>query len=201
MAGYLIATMDVHDAEGYREYQAKVPALIARHGGTYTVRGGARLALEGAWPGPRLVVLEFPGFDAARAFAEDPDYAPLVKVRQATTTSRIYIVEGMPDAPPAAGFGAFLLARIATIHDPETYRGYAARVPEIIAQMGGTFLVRGGRAAGLEGAPDPGRLVLAGFRDLAAVQAFHASAAYAPLIELRHSASTGVVVGLEAYRG
>jgi uncharacterized protein (DUF1330 family) len=201
MAGYLIATMDVHDAEGYKAYQTAVPALIARHGGTYIVRGGTRVALEGEWPGERLVILEFPDYAAARAFADDPDYAPFVKVRQATTTSRIFIVEGVAGAPPATGFGAFLLARIATIHDPETYKGYAAQVPDVIARLGGTFLIRGGAAAGLEGAADPGRIVLAGFRDLAAVQNFHGSPDYAPLIDLRHSASTGVVVGLEAFKG
>ncbi|MEK9661858.1 MAG: DUF1330 domain-containing protein [Alphaproteobacteria bacterium] len=200
MAAYLVATMDVHDAEGYRTYQTEVPALIARHGGTYIVRGGERVALEGEWPGPRIVILEFPYYAAARAFADDPDYTTFIAVRQRTTTSRIFIVEGFEGAPPAAGFGAFLLASI-TVEDPETYKGYAVQVPDVITRLGGTFLVRGGKAEGLEGAPDPGRVVLAGFRDLAALQAFHGSADYAPLIELRHSASTGTVVGLEAYKG
>lgn len=200
MAGYLIATMDVHDADGYRVYQTEVPALIARHGGTYIVRGGARVALEGEWSGSRIVVLEFPDYAAAHAFADDPDYAPFIAVRQRTTTSRIFIAEGFEGAPPAADFGGFLLATI-TVEDPETYKGYAVQVPDVITRLGGTFLVRGGTAEGLEGAPDPGRVVFAGFRDLAAVRAFHGSADYAPLMDLRHSASTGVAVGLEAYRG
>ena len=200
MAGYLIATMDVHDAARYEGYKAQVPALIDKHGGRYIVRGGETVALEGQWPGPRIVVLEFPDYAAARAFAEDPEYAPVAAIRHRTTTSRVFVAEGFAGAPPAAGVGAFLLATIA-IHDPETYKGYAAQVPDVITRMGGTFLVRGGKAEGMEGAADPGRVVLAGFRDLAAVKAFHGSADYAPLIDLRHSASTGVVVGLEAFRG
>jgi uncharacterized protein (DUF1330 family) len=199
MAAYLIATMDVHDVEGYKVYQTQVPALIARHGGTYIVRGGTRIALEGEWPGPRLVVLEFPDYAAAHAFAGDPDYAPFIAVRQATTESRIVIADGIAGAPPAAGFGAFLLAAI-TVRDPETYKGYATQVPDVIARFDGTFLVRGGTAEGLEGAPAPGRIVLLGFTDLAAVQNFHGSADYGPLIALRQSASTGVAVGLEAFR-
>ena len=200
MAGYLIATMDVHDVEGYKVYQTQVPALIARHGGTYIVRGGNRVALEGDWTGERLVVLEFPDYKAARAFADDLDYAPLIAVRHATTTSRIIIAEGFAGAPPAAQFGAYLLAAI-TVEDPETYKGYAAQVPDVIARHGGTFLIRGGTAEGLEGTPNPGRIVLAGFKDLAAVRGFHGSADYAPLIDLRHSASTGMVVGLEKFAG
>jgi len=200
MAAYLIATMDVHDTEGYKAYQTQVPALIARHGGTYIVRGGARVALEGDWPGPRLVVLEFPDYAAAHGFADDLDYAPLVAVRHATTTSRIVIAEGVDGAPPAAQFGAFLLGEI-TVEDPEAYKGYATQVPAVIAAHGGTYLVRGGKAEGMEGAAAPGRIVLAGFSDIAAVQRFHGSSDYAPLIALRHRASTGVAVALEAYRG
>ena len=41
MAAYMIVNMEVKDPAAYEAYKAKVPALIARHGGEYLVRGGA----------------------------------------------------------------------------------------------------------------------------------------------------------------
>lgn len=40
MAGYVIAIIDVTNAEDYQEYARQVPATIAKYGGRYLVRGG-----------------------------------------------------------------------------------------------------------------------------------------------------------------
>lgn len=94
MTAYLIADIRVRDAERYRDYVAKVPALIAKHGGQYRVRGGAVDVLEGTWSPDRLVIIEFPDRAAALAFYDDPAYAPLKALRQAITTSAVALVEG-----------------------------------------------------------------------------------------------------------
>jgi len=94
MSTYLIANIRVNDLDRYQDYVTAVPAIIARHGGRYRVRGGAAEVLEGAWTPDRLVVLEFPDRDAALAFYEDPDYAPFKSLRQAITDSQVVIVEG-----------------------------------------------------------------------------------------------------------
>jgi uncharacterized protein (DUF1330 family) len=52
VAGYVIAIVDVTNAEGYQEYSKHVPATIAKYGGRYLVRGGRMEAREGEWPGP-----------------------------------------------------------------------------------------------------------------------------------------------------
>lgn len=200
MPAYLFATMDVHDTDAYEEYRAQVPDHIARHGGRFVVRGGERTALEGEWPAGRTVVLEFPDYAAARAFVADPAYAPVAAIRHASATSHVFIAEGLADAPAADAFGGYLLASIA-VEDPETYKGYAVQVPPILAQYGGILLVRGGRAEGCEGAPDPGRVVFIGFDDVAAVRRFHGSPEYAGPATIRRSASTGSAVALAAYRG
>ncbi len=77
MTAYLIATIDVHDAEGYEAYKSTVPALIENHGGRYIVRGGERDDVEGDWPSGRVVVLEFPHWESANASADDPAYEPV----------------------------------------------------------------------------------------------------------------------------
>lgn len=41
MAAYVIAIIDITDAEAYKEYARQVPATIAKYGGRYLMRGGA----------------------------------------------------------------------------------------------------------------------------------------------------------------
>jgi uncharacterized protein (DUF1330 family) len=50
--------------------------------------------LENAEGFDRVVVLEFPSLDAARAFYHSPEYAPLLKLRIETTESQVVLVDG-----------------------------------------------------------------------------------------------------------
>ena len=94
MAAYLIANIRVNDPGRYKEYVTAVPALIAKHGGQYRVRGGETQVLEGPWTPDRLVVLKFPDREAALAFYNDPEYEPYRDLRQAVTDSSVVIVDG-----------------------------------------------------------------------------------------------------------
>jgi len=99
MPAYMIANIEVLDAEGFERYRAAVPPVIARFGGRYLVRGGAVHHVEGAMPLKRLVILEFPSLAQARAFYDSAEYAPLLALRLATTRSEAVLVEG--HVPPA----------------------------------------------------------------------------------------------------
>ncbi len=94
MPGYLIANVKVTDPEGFERYRAGVPAVIAQYGGRYAVRGGTMERLENAEGFSRLVVLEFPSLDAARAFYHSPEYAPLLQLRIETTESQVVLADG-----------------------------------------------------------------------------------------------------------
>lgn len=94
MAAYLIVDIEVTDPAAFERYRAAVPAVIARHGGRYLVRGGELRRLEGDRPWHRVVVLEFPSRHAAEAFYADPDYAPLLALRLASTRSEVVLVDG-----------------------------------------------------------------------------------------------------------
>jgi len=94
MAGYLIANIKVTDPEGFARYRAAVPEVIARHGGRYLVRGGEMERLENAGGFNRVVVLEFPSLEAARAFYHSADYAPLLAMRTSSSESQVVLVEG-----------------------------------------------------------------------------------------------------------
>ena len=95
MAAYLIANIEVTDSAGFAEYQQKVPATIAAHGGRYLVRGGAAETLEGAWLPKRCVVLEFPSMAQLKTWYASPEYRPLIAIRERTTQSNLVIVEGI----------------------------------------------------------------------------------------------------------
>ena len=99
MPAYFIVNLDVKDREKFERYHAEVPAVIAKHGGRYLVRGGELHPIEGDLGLKRLVVLEFPSLEAARRFYDSPEYAPLLKLRQEAARSDIVPVEGW--TPPA----------------------------------------------------------------------------------------------------
>ena len=94
MPAYLVGNITVTDPVAYEEYRARVPAVIAAHGGRYVVRGGAMEVLEGDWPNPRTVILEFPDMRRLKAFYESADYAPLLAIRKRSAVSNIIAVEG-----------------------------------------------------------------------------------------------------------
>ena len=95
MPAYMIVDVDVRDAARYEDYKREVPALIARHGGEYLVRGGAHEVIEGDWQPTRMVIFRFPSRAAIRAFMDDPDYLPLAALRHEIARSRIIAVDGL----------------------------------------------------------------------------------------------------------
>ena len=103
MAAYLIANVRVHAPEQYREYVARVPALIAKHGGEYRVRGGDVVVLEGQWPPSRLIVMEFPNREAALNFYNDPEYTALKAIRLAVADSEVVLADCLDGTNPVAG--------------------------------------------------------------------------------------------------
>jgi len=95
MACYVIAEVEITDPAGFEEYRQRVPATIAKHGGTYLVRGGATEAIEGDWKPARLIVLEFPTLACARAWYASSDYAPLIPLRERSARTKLIFAEGI----------------------------------------------------------------------------------------------------------
>src|SRR5258706_14294533 len=93
MAAYVVNEIWVNDAELFRTYVVRVPPTLAAFGGRYVVRSGATQPIEGEPPG-RIVILEFPDRDAAVAWRNSPAYQAILPIRDASSTSRVYVVEG-----------------------------------------------------------------------------------------------------------
>lgn len=95
MPAYLIADIEVTDAAAYEDYRKLTPAAIAHYGGRFLVRGGKVDAREGGWSPPRLIVVEFPSMERARAFYDSPEYAPALAIRKRAARSRLILAEGV----------------------------------------------------------------------------------------------------------
>jgi uncharacterized protein (DUF1330 family) len=95
MAAYVVVNVDVRDPAEYETYKRLAPPSIAAYGGRYVVRGGAVNVLEGGWVPKRLVILEFPTVEQARAWWASPEYAPAKALRQACAHSDLLVVAGV----------------------------------------------------------------------------------------------------------
>jgi uncharacterized protein (DUF1330 family) len=94
MAAYLIVDIEITDPRRYEEYKALVPSLVAAFGGRYLARGGATEVLEGDRPAHRVVVVEFPSAEQARAWWSSAEYAPVKALRQASSRTSMILVNG-----------------------------------------------------------------------------------------------------------
>lgn len=98
MKSYLILDLSIHDLERFREYISKIPEFIKKHEGRYLVQGVTATVMEGDWQPERMVVIEFPSRDKARAFLGDPEAQTLFALRHDTTTSKLIMVDGCTSA-------------------------------------------------------------------------------------------------------
>ena len=98
MAAYVVGEVIVTDDEWAEEYRPKVKELIEKHGGKI-ISGGTFEKLEGSRALPNwFVIIEFPTSELARAWYDDPDYAPLIKLRDTGSRSEITLIEGLERA-------------------------------------------------------------------------------------------------------
>jgi len=94
MKAYLVLDFSITDVQGFLRYVDAIPAFIEKHAGKYIVRGAEPAVMEGDWAPERMVILEYPSRENARAFLGDPDAQALFGVRHRTTVSKLVLVEG-----------------------------------------------------------------------------------------------------------
>ena len=95
MAAYLIAEIEVHDTSGYEEYRSLAGATLSAFGGRFLVRGGNTEAIEGDWSPRRMVIIEFPSAERARAWWSSPEYRAARAIRQRTAATRMVLADGV----------------------------------------------------------------------------------------------------------
>jgi len=95
MSAYVIAEVNVTDAKLYEDYKKLVLATVEKYGGRFAVRGGTVDSKEGGWKPARIVVLEFPSMEKARAWYDSPEYAPALALRLKAGNAKLILVDGV----------------------------------------------------------------------------------------------------------
>jgi uncharacterized protein (DUF1330 family) len=95
MSAYVIVEIEVTDPVGYEEYKKQAAATVHQHGGKYIVRGGNAEVLEGDWQPKRIVILEFPSMERAKAWLNCEEYREPREMRHRTAKTNMILVEGV----------------------------------------------------------------------------------------------------------
>ena len=95
MSAFLFVDTQIENAEEYEQYKALAKPIAEQYGGRYRARGGELDVREtDLWTPTRVVIVEFPDMDAARAFVDSEEYAPVKPLRRNNARCTLFIVEG-----------------------------------------------------------------------------------------------------------
>ena len=95
MSAYIVVDTRITDPEHYEEYKRLAKPIAESFGGTYLARGGDMHVVDAElWEPTRLVLLEFPDVESAKAFADSEEYAPVAAMRHEYADSTVVIIDG-----------------------------------------------------------------------------------------------------------
>jgi uncharacterized protein (DUF1330 family) len=94
VVAYLIATETVKDEATFAKYRKEVPKTVIAFGGKFIVHGGALTVLEGEWPHPRLVIIQFPSRTVAENWYDSEAYQKIISLRIKSTVGNLVIADG-----------------------------------------------------------------------------------------------------------
>lgn len=95
MSAFLVVDIKIKNPEAYAEYKKLAKPIAEKFGGVYRARGGALDIREtDLWTPNRIVIVEFPDMQSARAFLDSEEYAPIKPKRINNTECTLFIVEG-----------------------------------------------------------------------------------------------------------
>jgi uncharacterized protein (DUF1330 family) len=100
--GFAIGAHIMRDPEGFKPYAAAVPDVIKPYGCSYLARGGAVTVLAGRFAPTRVVLMQFPSADEVASFYFSAAYAPLLRIRLATTEPRFVLMARSGALPDSA---------------------------------------------------------------------------------------------------
>ena len=95
MSAFVVVDTDIKNPEAYEEYKKLAKPIAEKFGGVYRVRGGVIDVREtDLWSPTRIVIIEFPDLQSARAFVDSEEYAPVKPIRNNNADCTLFIVEG-----------------------------------------------------------------------------------------------------------
>ena len=91
--GYVVVEVRAATPEAVQRYRELSTLAVAAHGGRFLVRGAPCAVLEGDWQPERLVIVEFPSIEIARAFYDSPEYRAAREARAGLADFDMLLVE------------------------------------------------------------------------------------------------------------
>ena len=91
--GYWVACVDVTDPTAYQKYREALAKPFRKFSGKFLTRGGKSELPEGNLK-PRVVIIEFPSYEAAVECYRSNEYQVAKAMRQAASSADIVILEG-----------------------------------------------------------------------------------------------------------
>src|SRR5215468_298177 len=92
----------------------------------------------------------------------------------------------------------YMLIETAVV-DADAYAQYQARIPAVVAQYGGRYIIRGGPVVPLTGDWTPQRIILLEFETAGAMRAWNESPEYQELAPLRMAGAKTRAVALQGH--
>jgi uncharacterized protein (DUF1330 family) len=97
--GYWVASVDVSDPEGYKQYIAENRNAFRKYGARFLTRGGKSEVAEGKGRS-RTVIIEFKDYPTALECYESPEYAKAKDLRKNSAVADIIILDGYDGPQP-----------------------------------------------------------------------------------------------------
>ena len=95
MSAYIIVDTLIENPDEYEKYKKLAQPIAEKYGGVYRFRGGDMDVREtDLWTPTRMVIIEFPDMDAARAFVDSEEYAPVKPLRRNNARCTLTILDG-----------------------------------------------------------------------------------------------------------
>jgi uncharacterized protein (DUF1330 family) len=95
MPAYIIVEISIQNPTEYEDYKKLTPPSLIPFDGKFIIRGGKAEPLEGDWNPERIVVLEFPNVERAKAWWNSEGYAPAKALRQRTAHTKMILIPGL----------------------------------------------------------------------------------------------------------
>jgi uncharacterized protein (DUF1330 family) len=115
---FVVAAHRMRDLAAFQPYAEQVGAVVQRFGGRFLARSGKAEMLSGDFVSDRAVIIEFPRAVDAVTFYVSDLYAPLMRIRHATSDPRFLVMarSGPLPAEARAAAESYLRARTASAH-------------------------------------------------------------------------------------
>ena len=93
---YMIANLQIHDADTYREYEKGFFPILKKHGGEFITFDDNIEHFEGDKPmNGRVILFSFPSAEKAHEWYTDSDYQSLSKYRRDSVTTTLTMINGL----------------------------------------------------------------------------------------------------------